>query len=386
MKSPTQRKIAALKPLEKRYSVALGYGLSLKVQPSGAKSFVLRLCVSGRVTDILLGHFPEMSLGEAKQAARRRRKEIGKEPPKGYVLADAFRLWCNLKKGRIVSYADERRRLERYIIKPLGMKQIDEITAPLVIQTVRCIEQAGHRATLKRVLMRTREILDLAVCAGYIQHNPCERVSKVFAPPVVTPMPSVPWQELPDVMRVMASAPERIQVLFLWSLCSLLRPIETAKLRKSWIAGDVLTIPGDEMKKRRPHRVPLTPIMQALLVREQELSPHPRSDFVFAGRNAGSHISEQTLAKYLRGTELAGRLVAHGLRSIGRSWMADNGVPFEVGEACLSHVSGSQVSRAYLRSDYLKDRVSVMWRWCSFILACAREGGLLPDVLSKLTS
>lgn len=28
MKSPTQRKIAALKPLEKRYSVALGYGLS----------------------------------------------------------------------------------------------------------------------------------------------------------------------------------------------------------------------------------------------------------------------------------------------------------------------------------------------------------------------
>lgn len=65
MKSPTQRKIAALKPLEKRYSVALGYGLSLKVQPSGAKSFVLRLCVSGRVTDILLGHFPEMSFGEA---------------------------------------------------------------------------------------------------------------------------------------------------------------------------------------------------------------------------------------------------------------------------------------------------------------------------------
>lgn len=118
MKSPTHRKIAALKPIEKRYSVALGYGLSLKVQPSGAKSFVLRLCVFGRVTDILLGHFPEMSLGEAKQAARRRRKEIGKEPPNGYVLADAFRLWCNLKKGRIVSYADERRRLERYIIKP----------------------------------------------------------------------------------------------------------------------------------------------------------------------------------------------------------------------------------------------------------------------------
>lgn len=237
--------MAALKPREKRYSVAVGFGLSLKVQTSGTKCWVLRLCKNGRVTDLAIGHFPETGLAEARQIARRKRKEIGQEPPRGYVLADAFRLWCGLKKGRIVSYADERRRLEKYIIKPLGSKQIDEITAPLVIQTVRCIEAAGHRATLKRVLMRTREILDLAVCAGYIQHNPIERVSKVFAPPVVTPMPSLPWQQLPDVMRIMSSAPERIQVLFLWSLCSLLRPIETAKLRKSWIDGNVLTIPGD---------------------------------------------------------------------------------------------------------------------------------------------
>ena len=385
LNAPTSKKLAALKPREKRYSVAVGFGLSLKVQTSGTKCWVLRLCKNGRVTDLAIGHFPETGLAEARQIARRKRKEIGQEPPRGYVLADAFRLWCGLKKGRIVSYADERRRLEKYIIKPLGSKQIDEITAPLVIQTVRCIESAGHRATLKRVLMRTREILDLAVCAGYIQHNPIERVSKVFAPPVVTPMPSVPWQQLPGVMRIMSSAPERIQVLFLWSLCSLLRPIETAKLRKSWIAGDVLTIPGDEMKKRRQHRVPITPLMAALLKREQELSPHPRSDYIFSGRISGTHLSEQTLAKYLRSTELAGKLVAHGLRSIGRSWMADNGVPFEVGEACLSHVSGSQVSRAYLRSDYLKDRIGVMERWCSFILVCAREGGILPSITSNLS-
>lgn len=385
MKSPSQKKLAALQPQKKRYSVAVGFGLSLKVQPSSTKSWVLRLCVNGRVTDLLLGHFPEMSFGEAKQIARRKRKEIGKEPPRGYVLADAFRLWCNLKKGRIVSYQDERRRLERYVIKPLGNKQIDEITAPLVIQTVRSIEAAGHRATLKRVLMRTREILDLAVCAGYIQHNPIERVSKVFAPPVVTPMPSLPWQSLPEILRIMADAPERLQVLFLWSLCSLLRPVETAKLRKSWFEDNVLTIPGEEMKKRRSHHVPITPLMQALLEREQQLSPHPRSDFVFSGRKSGSHISEQTLAKYLRNTSLAGRLVAHGLRSIGRSWMADNGIPFEIGEACLSHVSGSQVSRAYLRSDYLTDRIDVMNRWCAFIIRCAREGGILPDIISRFT-
>ena len=66
---------------------------------------------------------------QARQLARRKRKELGQEPPRGYVLSDAFRLWCNLKRGRITSYMDEKRRLERYVISPLGRRQLDEITA-----------------------------------------------------------------------------------------------------------------------------------------------------------------------------------------------------------------------------------------------------------------
>ena len=210
---------------------------------------------------------------QARQLARRKRKELGQEPPRGYVLSDAFRLWCNLKRGRITSYMDEKRRLERYVISPLGRRQLDEITAPLVIATVRHIEAEGHQATLKRVLMRTREIMDLAVCAGYIQHNPIDRVSRVFAAPIVKPTPAPPWRELPLVMETMKDAPARMRVLFLFSLCSMLRPGENAKLRKSWIEADVLTIPAVEMKKGRAHRVPITAFMQTLINAEQRLSP-----------------------------------------------------------------------------------------------------------------
>lgn len=315
---------------------------------------------------------------QARQLARRKRKELGQEPPRGYVLSDAFRLWCNLKRGRIVSYMDEKRRLERYVINPLGRRQLDEITAPLIIATVRHIEAAGHQATLKRVLMRTREIMDLAVCAGYIQHNPIARVSRVFAAPIVRPMSSISWQSLPDALAVVKCAPMRMQVLFLWSLASMLRPGETAKLRKGWIDGDTLSISAAEMKKERLHRVPLTTFMRLLLAKEASLSPHPRSSYVFAGRDPGSHISSQALAKYLHGTTLTGRLVAHGLRSMARCWMADMGTPFEVAEACLSHVSGSQVSRAYQRSDYLDARRAVMRAWSDYLEHCARSAGLMP--------
>ena len=381
MNSPlSSKKIAALKPLERRYSVSDGHGLTLKVQPSGTKSWVLRISTSGRVTDLALGHWPEVSLMQARQIARRKRKELGQEPPRGYVLRDAWSLWKNLKRGRIVSYQDEKRRMERYIIKPLGGRQIDEITAPLVIQTVKRIEAAGHQATLKRVLMRTREVLDLAVCAGYIQHNPCDRVSRVFAAPIVKPMPAVHWRELPAVMQTMKDATPRTQLLFAWACLSLLRPIETVKVRWDWIEDDVLTIPSSEMKKGRLHRLPLLPEMLAIFQEAKKLSPHPKSALIWSGRTIGSHMSAQTLAKFLHETSFRGRLVAHGIRSIGRSWLADHDAPFEAAEACLSHVSGSSVSRAYMRSDYLSQRRTLMAAWCSYVSDCAREVGFLPRI------
>ena len=373
----TTKKIDSLKPGATRYSIADSGGLTLRVQPSGRKIWYLRSSIAGRVVDKKLGNFPDLSLMQARQKARRLRKEVGLEPPRGYCLRDAFRLWCRLKKPQIVSYQDERRRLERYIVKPLGGRQLDEITAPLVIRAVMPLEQAGKRATLKRVLMRLREVLDLAVCAGYIEHNPLARVSRVFAPPTVTPMPAVGWKDLPEVMRVMADAPERMQILFLFSLCSMLRPGENAKLEKSWIHDDVIEIPAEHMKKRKPFRLPLTGFMRELLEREAALSPHPRCAFVFAARVTGRHISAQALAKHLHSTELKGRLVAHGLRSIARSWLADAQVPYEVAETCLSHDVGSLVSRAYQRSDYFDARRSIMERWSEHVRACARCAGMI---------
>lgn len=374
----TTKKIDSLKPGATRYSIADSGGLTLRVQPSGRKIWYLRSSVAGRVVDKKLGNFPDLSLMQARQKARRLRKEVGLEPPRGYCLRDAFRLWCRLKKPQIVSYQDERRRLERYIVKPLGGRQLDEITAPLVIRAVMPLEQAGKRATLKRVLMRLREVLDLAVCAGYIEHNPLARVSRVFAPPTMTPMPAVGWKDLPEVMRVMADAPERMQILFLFSLCSMLRPGENAKLEKSWIHDDAIEIPAEHMKKRKPFRLPLTGFMRELLEREAALSPHPRCAFVFAARVTGRHISAQALAKHLHSTELKGRLVAHGLRSIARSWLADAQVPYEVAETCLSHDVGSLVSRAYQRSDYFDARRSIMERWSEHVRACARCAGMIP--------
>lgn len=90
-------------------------------------------------------------------------------------------------------------------------------------------------------------------------------------------------------------------------------------------------------------------------------------------------MSSQTLAKYLHSTELRGKLVAHGCRSIARSWMTDHEVSYEVAEACLAHLTGSAVSRAYQRSDFLDARKNVYAQWCFYVFDCARCAGIKVD-------
>lgn len=379
----TTKKIAALKPRDKRYSIAIEGGLTIRVHPSGAKSWLLRIARDGRVKDVTLGHFPNVTLLQAKQLARKKQQSFDLKPIDGYLLKDGFALWCNLKRHNIISYKDEKRRLERYVIAPLGKLPIDEITAPLVIRTVRHIETSGKQATLKRVLMRLREILDLCVYAGYITHNPLSKISKVFAPATVTSMPSTDWRELVDVMKVIGTAPIRLQNYFLFSLCSMLRPGEIAKLEKSWIKDDAIVIPAQHMKKKREHRVPLTSFMKQLIRTELSLSPHPRNKYIFAGRSASSHVSKQALTKWLHTSSLKGKLVAHGLRSVARSWLADHNVDAEVAETCLSHAFGDVVYRTYQRSNLFDSRKIVFERWTSYVESCAVCAEILPVSSTK---
>lgn len=259
------------KPAEKRITLRDGYGLFLRIHPTGTRSWVLRINVNGRNCDMTIGHWPEMSLRMARQLARNKRKEYDLVPPKGYTLKDAFSLWCSLKRGNIVSYKGEKGRIKKYIISKIGNRQIDEITAPMIIQLLKPLNNAGKRATLKRCLLRLREILDLAVCAGFIQHNPCPKLTLIFPSPVVTPMPSLPWQQLENILlEVFKTNNVKYENLFLLSLSLLLRPKEMVSLRWKWIKDRVLTIPAEHMKMRREHRIPLTDFSLNLLEKNQK--------------------------------------------------------------------------------------------------------------------
>ena len=362
----TDKSINKLMAKDKRYTVRFGDGLFLRVLPSGKKSWVLRYYFAGKARDLTLGLWPDLKILQAKQAAHLKRDELKVCPSKGLTFTDAYGLWRRKKKGRISSYADECQRIELHLLPFLRGVELDKITAPLVLNNILKLE---HKLpTLRRCLMRLNEILELSVCAGLLNQNPCRKLSKVFALHTPINRPFIPASGLHILFAELKAknAPKWLHLYMLFAVYSLLRPIECSSVKWSWIDGDVLTLPAEVMKKRRPHRVPLCPEILAIILQTKKLRKR-RSSYIWCFGRSGAKINKQHLSKWLLNSNLKGKLCHHGLRATGRTWMRDMGIAHEVAEDALAHVSGSATERAYLRGDYLEQRREVMQKWWDFL-------------------
>jgi integrase len=132
------------------------------------------------------------------------------------------------------------------------------------------------------------------------------------------------------------------------------------------------------MKNARPHRVPLTHEAVALLKSLPRLDGAP---YVFFAARGGM-LSDMSLSAVMRRMQEAQvkaggagyrdpasrrPAVPHGLRSTFRQWAAEQGYPRDMAEIALAHFIGSEVERAYQRSDMLDRRRDMMAAWAAFL-------------------
>lgn len=147
-----------------------------------------------------------------------------------------------------------------------------------------------------------------------------------------------------------------------------MRPGESAGTRWDEIdfENKVWNIPAERMKMDRPHRIPLTRQALALLQYMKPISGH--RPFVFPGRRDPlGHVNEQSANAALKRLGYGGRLVAHGLRSLGSTTLNEQGFNPDAIEAALSHSDENEIRRAYNRSDYFEQRVKMMQWWSDHI-------------------
>jgi len=133
-------------------------------------------------------------------------------------------------------------------------------------------------------------------------------------------------------------------------------------------------IPGERMKMRHDHIVPLPRQALAVLNELKLIVDVDDSPYVFPSpaRQKTPHLHRDALSKALRDMGFKGKHATHGfrdmLRTVGRERL---GMDIDVLEAQLAHAKRGDVQKAYDRTTFDDDRRRVMQEWADYIDSCS---------------
>lgn len=362
-----------------------GGGLWLHKRTDGGAQWFLRFTIYGRRHEMGLGSTDHVPLKEVRETASYWRAVVrdGKNPIKerqrqkreaerasntlSQVAEEAFEarkaeLKEDGKAGRWFSP------LELHILPKLGRIPIEGIDQRDIYNTLQPIwhEKAD---TARKAMNRLSIILRHAAALGLdVDLQATEKAKALLGKTRHQPkhIPALHWKEVPDFYHSLDDGSIThlaLRLLILTALRS--KPIRFCRLDE--IEGNVWTVPAANMKSRKDKgadfRVPLS--KEALNV-IQAAKPFERDGFLFPSVRKGV-ISDATMSRFMERRNLDAR--PHGFRASFRDWCADTtDTPKEIAETALGHMAGSQVERAYRRTDYLERREMIMERWSLHVL------------------
>ncbi len=358
-----------------------GNGLFLVVAATGAKRWVQRITIRGKRCDLGLGSLPSVSLAEARELAARNRKAAvaGGDPLRDkreaaavLTFEEAARevhglhlpTWRNVKHGQ-----DFITSLEMYAFPRIGHIRVSEVAAADVLAVLTPIWTVKHE-TARRVRQRIGTVLKWAVAKGWRQDNPADAIITALpkVPKVQAHRVALPYSEVADFLtelRRSGALPQTrwaIEFLILTAARSL--EVRDATWDEVNLGAATWIIPASRMKMKRPHRVPLSPRALEILKEAQDL--FGGTGRLFPGAKAGRPLSDVALSKTVKG--LGFPVDVHGFRTSFRTWAQEKTTfPREVAESCLAHLVGSEVERAYSRSDLFDKRRRLMGAWAAYV-------------------
>lgn len=377
------------KPRDKEYTLWDGGGLCLRIKPNGRKAWIFSYYrpTNGKRANLSLGQYPAVSLAQARQLRQEHKAILAQGlDPKVYrteqllaqrtaqrnTLEHVAGNWLKVKSGQVSGdYAEDlRRSLELHIFPRLGTLPIHQVQAQAVIVELEPLANAGKHETVKRLCQRLNEIMTFAQISGLLTFNPLTGISKAFEAPRKQHLPALQPTELPTFLERLAKAEIGVttRCLIEWQLHTMTRPAEAAGTRWDEIdtSKGIWSIPAERMKRKKPHTIPLSAQALAILERMRPISGS--REFVFPGeRNPRQHIHRQTANMAIKRMGYAGKLVAHGLRSLASTTLNEQAFDPDLIETALAHTDRNSVRAAYNRAEYLERRRKLMEWWSDHI-------------------
>ncbi|MCQ9630902.1 tyrosine-type recombinase/integrase [Actinobacillus suis] len=393
----TNTEVDKAKPQDKEYNLSDGNGLYLRIKPNGAKNWIFNYFKPNAKnrSNLGLGVYPEISLKQAREIRNEYNQLLAKgidpkiyrqqlEEQKNFEKSNTFKnlseKWREKKRDEVQESTinKEYRRLELYALPYLGHLSLNEISAPVVVTALQPLYKKNLNDTLHRLIRMINEIMNFAVNGGLVKYNPCSTIGEMFAKKQKENNPTIPPDKLPELMAKIANAHIEPQTRYLiqWQLLTMVRPREAVSVE--WAEIDLekrlWTIPPEKMKGTRKgrlqHIVPLSTQAIRVLERLKPITGHLKHVFPHYSKPA-EHMNSSTANVALKRMGYKDVLTAHGMRSLARTYLADNDVTHEVAEACLAHSVGNVVSQAYNKSTYLEQRIGVMQMWEDYVERCS---------------
>lgn len=360
-----------------------GEGLILKFSRPGKGSWIVRVQTAGKRRDIGLGTLAEVSLIQARDAARLLRKDIkagidvmaqreqdDAEIPTfrdaAYVVHEEHKAaWKNGKHQ--IQWI---RTLETYAFPTIGDRLVSEIGAPAIRDVLSPIWLTKPE-TARRVRQRIGSVLDWACAKGYREFEaPMRSVLRGLPrqPKKKGHFAAMPYPEVPAFLSWLnkRSTAGRLALEYLILTAARSGEVRGACWREIDLKKKLWTIPAERMKAGNTHIVPLSAAAVDVLHRARALGL-PRTDLIFPGQNPKRQLSDMTLLKILRSR--GEEFTVHGFRSSFRDWTAEKtDYPGEVAEAALAHTIANKVEAAYRRTNFLDKRKPLMKAWAGFCI------------------
>ena len=256
-----------------------GGGLTLRVKPSGRRTWVLRLTDKGKLRNLGLGAYPGVSKAareqadELRRAARRAAPRIEETAIPTFAQAAERVIALRAPTWSSARHATHwRESLRLYALPVLGDRAVDEIETADVLSILEPI-WTSKAETAGRVRQRMATIFDYCVAAGWVDLNPCNGAVKAALPRRTRERrhhPALPYAEVADALAAIREAAghesTKLALEFLILTAARAGEVRHATWEQIDLDAAVWTVPAENMKMRRPHRVPLS--RQALAILE----------------------------------------------------------------------------------------------------------------------
>lgn len=406
----TDAKIRKTKPADKPFKLTDSNGLHLMVRPNGSRVWRYKYRIKGSEKLLTIGPYPEIGLAkartlrdEARQAVRdgrdpSREKKLGRNATLNPSLTFEAQAndWFKVNKGQWTEKhsKDVWGSLEKEVLPHIGQENVNDVTALMVLDVLRKIENRGAVETAHRIRQRMSAVFQFCIAKAICESDPAAQIQKAMAPVIKKRQPAITdLAGVRELIRQADQTPGHPVTKLANRLLALTVVRPGALIATPWTEfqeiaerDPVWIVPAARMKlrqhykddERRDHLVPLS--NQAVdtiraLFKLTGSGPYALPN----ARHAHKPMSENAIGYLLNRAGYHHKHVPHGWRA-AFSTILNERRPEErhIIDFTLAHVPKDKVEAAYNRALYLKQRRDILQYWADLIMSDQME---IEDVI-----